>query len=263
MRAASKGRAALALAACALAAAGALLGAQKGLESRACDVPPDRSAEAQEKDADGFAAVDWDYWRSVNPDVVGWVTVPGTGIDQPIVQASGSDPERYLAHDVYGGWNYLGCPYLDAGCAEGGLLGSRNAVVFGHNIRYGDGGMFAPLSGYVDPAFAAEHREILLQTPAGRRRLSVIAAEYIPGSEQSKRTEFSDERDYRSYVEGRLGGCRVRFVEDAEGIEQIWTFATCSYNEWPDDERTLVYAADLGGSGETTGDRAEAGGEPR
>lgn len=44
----------------------------------------------------GFPEVDWDYWKSVNPDVIGWVTVPGTNIDSPIVQAHSDDPEYYL-----------------------------------------------------------------------------------------------------------------------------------------------------------------------
>lgn len=60
----------------------------------------------------GFPEVDWDYWRSVNPDVIGWVTVPGTNIDSPIVQAHSDDPEYYLHHDVYRKYNVYGCPTL-------------------------------------------------------------------------------------------------------------------------------------------------------
>lgn len=60
----------------------------------------------------GFPEVDWEYWKSVNPDVIAWVTVPGTNIDSPIVQAHSSDPEYYLHHDVYGKYNVYGCPYL-------------------------------------------------------------------------------------------------------------------------------------------------------
>ena len=25
--------------------------------------------------------VDWDYWRQVNPDVIGWITIPGTSVN--------------------------------------------------------------------------------------------------------------------------------------------------------------------------------------
>ena len=28
-----------------------------------------------------FPTVDWDYWKSVNGDVIGWITVPGTDIN--------------------------------------------------------------------------------------------------------------------------------------------------------------------------------------
>lgn len=71
--------------------------------------------------------VDWGYWQGVNPDIIGWVTVPGAGIDYPIVQAHEGDPDHYLRYDVYGGWNYHGVPYLHWKCADVGLLGAGNA----------------------------------------------------------------------------------------------------------------------------------------
>ena len=29
-------------------------------------------------------AVDWEYWRSANPDIIGWVSVDGTAIDYAV-----------------------------------------------------------------------------------------------------------------------------------------------------------------------------------
>ncbi len=85
--------------------------------------------------------IDWAYWLSVNPDVIGWITVPGTGIDMPIVQAGARSPIYYLTHDVYGSWNCHGIPCLSWACAQGGLLGSGNALVFGHHLN--DGTLFS------------------------------------------------------------------------------------------------------------------------
>ena len=94
------------------------------IHDRAADVDPSPiSADASGSDAasDGAPTVDWEFWLSVNPDIVAWVSVPGTDIDYPVVQASADDPTFYLDHDVYRCWNPYGCPYLDAGCAGRGL----------------------------------------------------------------------------------------------------------------------------------------------
>ena len=137
------------LAAC-IGAAGLLV------QSRSAATSFDPSPSLTVEDAeDGFPAVDWEYWQDVNPDVIGWVTVPGTPIDYPIVQAHADAPTWYLSHDVYGNWNIYGCPYLDADCEEEGF-DSRVAYVFAHHMD--DGSMFAPLASLdLD-----ECREILL-----------------------------------------------------------------------------------------------------
>lgn len=189
------------------------------------------------RDADGFPQVDWEHWQQVNPDVIGWVSIPGTALDTAIVQAHPDAPTYYLDHDIRGMPNYHGCPYLDASCIEDGLEG-RNAVIFGHNIQNGDS-MFAELAGYAQPAFAREHAVVLVQTPAWKRALRVSGAAITAGSEQTKRTAFDDAGDFRSWYRERLSECCVR-LRDADP-ERCITLVTCSYNR-SSDERTLVYA---------------------
>ena len=94
--------------------------------------------------------------------------MPGAGIDYPIVQAHEGDPDHYLRYDVYGGWNYHGVPYLHWKCADDGLLGAGNALVFGHHLN--DGTMFSALACFSDAGYAEGHSPIILQTPRGRRR---------------------------------------------------------------------------------------------
>ena len=36
----------------------------------------------------------------MNGDVIGWITVPGTDNNHPILQAHASDPDYYLHHDI-------------------------------------------------------------------------------------------------------------------------------------------------------------------
>lgn len=139
----------------------------------------------------------------------------------------------------------MGCPYLDADCAEGGLFGSANAVVFGHNLGFGDTSMFNAVASYTDASFAREHCRVLLQTPDERREFEVQAADCIGGWEAQKRTRFESEADFSQWYADRLVESDMRLTDEAVA-SPIVTLCTCSYNRWADNERTVVYAAPIG-----------------
>lgn len=235
-----KGRIAAVAAATALVAAGVLSAWLCGIHDRAADVDPSPSsggAEALESD-DGFPAVDWDHWLAVNPDIVAWVSVPGTGIDYPVVQASADDPAFYLTHDVYRGWNPYGCPYLDAGCAERGLE-SPLALMFAHHMS--DGSMFSAFASYSDRGFAEAHGSILLQTPDEKMRLDVVAVDVVDSDVEGKRLVFADGAELDAWLGELLGEADVVLDADAEA-DSVKAFCTCSYGRWNGHERTIVYA---------------------
>ena len=205
---------------------------------------PALSADDTEREqAEQGFSVDWEYWQGVNPDIVAWIRIPGTEVSSPIVQAQPDDPDYYLDHDVYGSYNPYGAVYLDAGCKEMGLFGSRNAVIFGHHMN--DGSMFADVADYSDWDFADTHKEILIYTPQGNRTYTVQAAEVISGNEQLKRVAFQNEADFITYYAERFDNCDMKYASDISAVEQsghVLTLCTCSYLHW-DNERTLVYAA--------------------
>lgn len=214
------------------------------IQQQRSEAMPDPSPKSTwQAHPDGFAVVDWDYWKSVNPAVIGWVTVPGTSIDLPIVQGPQEDPDYYLSHDVYGNANPYGCPYLDADCAEMGLL-SSNSVIFAHHAS--DGGMFSEMASYSDPAFAAEHPLILLQTPEWKARLSPRMVSIVDAAKEPKQTAFADDGEYAAWWEAkREAACLVLDAEEAP--VRAYSFVTCSYTTWRN-ERTVVYAAKAPGS---------------
>ncbi|WP_165062426.1 class B sortase [Adlercreutzia sp. ZJ154] len=192
--------------------------------------------EAQ--DAEGFPEIDWNYWQSVNPDVIGWVSIPGAELSCAIVQAPTDNPTYYLEHDIRGYANYHGCPYLDADCAELGL-NSQNAVIFGHNIRNGNS-MFATFANYSQEEFAQKHSIVLLQTPEWKKVLQISGASIVKGNQRTKRTSFNTQEDFNLWFSERLDECCVK-LQDSIPSSCI-TFVTCSYNQYSN-ERTLVYAA--------------------
>lgn len=152
--------------------------------------PDPGAAEQTAEDHEGqrFPKVDWDKWERINPDVVGWVSIPGTDVSHPILQASASDPDFYLSHDAYRNWSVYGAPYLDASSEDD--MDSRNLVVFGHHMR--DGSMFAPVASYAGRSWARGHRKVLVQTREWKR-VFIIDGAVVPGREPSKRCSFEDD----------------------------------------------------------------------
>ncbi|MCL2300259.1 MAG: class B sortase [Firmicutes bacterium] len=90
--------------------------------------------------------------REENPDIIGWITVPYTNIDYPIVQ--GKDNSYYLRRDLNGEPARPGTIFMDYRCDGGG---AGFSVVYGHNMK--SGAMFGTLKRYEDKAFLAAHPE--------------------------------------------------------------------------------------------------------
>ena len=96
--------------------------------------------------------IDWD---SLPQEVIAWVEVPGTNIDEPIVQATPDVPNAYLHKDALGQGAY-GTPYIDCECS----VDSRFVMVYGHHMS--DGSVFADFARFSNEDYAREHNRIIL-----------------------------------------------------------------------------------------------------
>lgn len=188
---------------------------------------------------EGALDVDWDYWRAANPAIVGWISIPGTSVSQPIVQAPADEPDRYLSIDVYGDRNAWGAVYLDASCIDG-LIGSSNAIVYGHHTR--DNTMFSELAHYTDALWAHAHDDVIIQTPEGVHRYRVRFASVLDGNEQRERTSFSNADAFERWYEGELKNATV-IVDGAARPQQTISLVTCSYHRF-ENERTVVVCSE-------------------
>lgn len=195
-----------------------------------------------------FPTVDWDYWKAVNPDVIGWITIPGTDINHPVVQARASDPDRYLHYDVYGDYNPNGAIYLDAECEEYGLS-SRNAVILGHSsLLSGVTTRFGYIASYKDASFAAEHATVLIQTPNSKMRYRVRFANIVKGWESTKRTSFESDADFRDWYDTSRDEAAM-VLDGTTEPSQVISLVSCSYNYWKNNERTVVTTSNETGAG--------------
>lgn len=252
MKARTKSRIALGLAAVLLLTAAGMFAVLQAWRSAAKTEPSPNGTPASSEtvvedtgDDDPFPVVDWGYWQDVNPDVIGWITVPGTTINSPIVQAPKDNPEYYLKHDVYGNYNPIGTIYLDADC-EDGLL-SRNAVIMGHH--YGsdvEASPFIVIADYKDEDFASGHATIYLQTPEWRKTYEVRFAQIVNGLENNKFTSFDSDEAFQTWYDGARTDAAMVLDSQTEP-QSVISLVSCSYNIWVANERTVVVASEKDG----------------
>lgn len=99
--------------------------------------------------------IDFSALTQRNADVCAWISIDGTTIDYPVLQATGKDV-LYLNHDIDGKPSEHGTICLDVQCARD--FSDRVTLIYGHNMK--DDSMFAPLYRYYRDVnfFHAEHR---------------------------------------------------------------------------------------------------------
>lgn len=160
--------------------------------------------------------------REVNPDVVGWIRVPDTKIDYPVVQ--GEDNNFYLKHTWQGHENTVGTIFMDHGSSPD--LTDFNTLIYGHNMRTGS--MFASLRNYSQQDYFNAHPYVYLLVDNGAFRFEVFSA-------------YQAELDASAYGQSfRQRETREKFLQDAAekstieteitpGIrDRILTLSTCS-----------------------------------
>jgi len=106
----------------------------------------------------------------MNHDLVGWLTIPGTKIDYPVVQCD--DSEYYLTHDFFGKENKNGQIILDTKCDP--YTPSYNLVISGHNMF--NQAMFGPLLEFVSPNHWKRHKLLEFDVLTEKRQYVIFAA---------------------------------------------------------------------------------------
>ena len=201
------------------------------------ETPP--ADEPQESEAPEQTA--FEKYKAVyeqNSDFVGWISIPGTCVDYPVLQSSADDPEYYLRRTYKGEWRTAGSIFFQWDCSAE----SQNTVVYGHNMN--DGTMFAVLQKMTDEAFRNEHSKILLQTSNGLREYQIAAVLKTDITKfRFNRTEFADHADFLSFQK-ELFAQSLYESQTIHGEDcRLLTLVTCSY-EW-ENARTVVIAAEV------------------
>ena len=164
-----------------------------------------------------------------NPDLAGWLTIPGTRIDYPVMY-SPDEPERYLHANFEVSYSFAGLPFLDAACDPE----SGNRIIYAHNML--DGSMFRTLLKYQQKDFWQRNPVISFNTLYEEQEYEVVAAFYDKVYKKSdtnfKFYQFYDTSDQSSFDEA-MAYYREHALYDtgvtAQCGDELITLVTCAY----------------------------------
>lgn len=129
-----------------------------------------------------------------NSECVGWICIPGTGVDYPVMHTP-EQPQKYLRLDFYGQYSVSGVPFLEGRCS----LEGDHLIIYGHNMK--NGTMFGSLKQYTDRAYLSEHPDIEFETASGCVRYEVFAVAIVNKYDDWYGfTEAADEAAYQEQV---------------------------------------------------------------
>jgi len=214
-------------------------------------------------------------YAAVNSDVIGWLKVPGTNINEPIVQSKQSN-SYYVARDWKGtnypnnNWqNYTTtATYLDyrgqlgAGWKQGT---SRNLVLYGHNwnnlrtpfVVGNKTGytMFAQLPSYNDINFAKQNSHIYFSTGENEGVWRVFSVAYC---ELSKSFFYNNSNpsadDFTKLIKELQDRSIFDFGVEVDNSDRILTLSTCTRQYNVGENQRFIVVARLLRDGESESD---------
>lgn len=120
---------------------------------------PEPAASSPEEEVAPEPQYDFEGLAAQNNDFVGWLSIPDTDINFPVVQ--GSNNQYYLRRSFSKTYSIYGCPFLDTRTT----LTGDNLVIHGHNMGNNRTEMFSMLTYFQDPEYAKEHSTIYFASP--------------------------------------------------------------------------------------------------
>ena len=194
------------------------------------------SSGAQPDGQEQTGGVELDALFEQNSDLFGWITIPDTAVDYPVMHTP-DVPQKYLRRNFYGEYSLSGVPFLEATCTSD----SSNLIVYGHNMKSGI--MFHDLENYLDAAYCAAHPTISLTTAEGETLYDVVAALHFQVTEQTVAAYYAvpqTKEAFDAYVEALRAASAYEVYMDVEWGSQLLTLSTC--DNITDDGRILVIA---------------------
>ena len=169
-----------------------------------------------------LAGLDLAALQAVNPQVVGWIRIPDSRIDYPILQ--GTDNDYYLNHTWDGKENSVGSIFLEHRNTPD--FTDFNTILYGHNMN--DGSMFANIRRYNTLWYWQQHPYVYLATAEGVFRYEVFSAYESSTEGVAYGLSFRQEETKATFLSTAIQKTAVDAGIRPELHDRVLTLSTCS-----------------------------------
>lgn len=172
--------------------------------------------------------IDFAELDKINSEVIGWIYIPNTSIDYPIMQSE--DDEKYLTTTLRNETNETGSIYIEKYNTKD--FSDPVTIMYGHTVFADDksyDAMFSDLQKYKEESFMQENPYIYVYTPDKTIKYQIFSCvtfddRYILGNYQ-----FKDPTDFQDYIDElrNTPGAIVNRDLDITQDSKVLTLSTC------------------------------------
>ena len=204
-------------------------------------LPELTESEKEKKESSKYMAVDgvsvlrkYAALYQKNHDFVGWLTIPDTVIDYPVMYTPHNE-EYYLRRDFDGNYSEAGTLFIDTDSDY--KKPSDNVLIYGHNMNSGK--MFHDLLKYEDEEFYKNHKQFTFDTIREEGTYEVIAAFRTVIYPETDTVNFKyytffnadTPKDFDIFVKNVKALTPYRIDTTAEYGDLLLTLSTCAYHD--------------------------------
>lgn len=183
------------------------------------------SNNAESESSEELSNLDWSKLKEEYEDIVGWISIPGTAIDYPILQTT--DNEFYLNHDYNREPDFLGSIFMDY--RQSNDFSEMNTIIYGHNVNVNSPSpKFGELNNYYNEEFFNSHKEVYLFTPNEVRKGEVFAVHADSADSKSNNIDLSTREELNDYIEFMKESSVVDSAITPDEVNQVVTLWSCT-----------------------------------
>lgn len=187
---------------------------------------PNRPSGSSTDDEDEEAFLyDHNALIGINRDAVGYLVMPGVGIQLPVVYRAG-DNDYYLNHAINGAESMFGSLFIDGHIRDG--FKSTHVLIHGHNMY--DGSMFAGLAKYRNEDFArdGENSIVYIYSQDKCYTYRVFSVHQVDPTDIAFTINFGSVLAMRDYASKMKQASMYDFGVPITNASQVLTLSTCT-----------------------------------
>ena len=211
-----------------LTAGGLFIKAQIGYQQAQSSYKDLEKYAVSDTAGDGVPNVDFDELAKINADVVGWIYVPGTPINYPVVQTDNNTTYLSLLFDKTG--NGSGSIFMDMDDTAPGMV-DEQTTLYGHHMN--DGSMFRAIDGTLDQAAFDKIGNVYYITRATTYVLKPLFTAQVEDTYVNARRAVFEGTDtsLQEYLTSMLDQAKAQSADADELVKntkQVLTLVTCA-----------------------------------